>query len=73
MTVDFSHMKSPARTLNLRLGREISENLFEASEAVLDLEGQQLLGSIENRRLRETRMMNYQCPLIGPLSGPCFV
>ena len=64
VTVDFSHTK--AQPEHLRLGREISENLFEASEAVLDLEGQQLLGSIENRRLRETRMINYQCALIRP-------
>lgn len=31
----------PAGPPNSRLGREISENLFEASEAVTDLEGQQ--------------------------------
>ena len=43
VSIIFRHpvKQNPAGPPNSRLGREISENLFEASEAVTDLEGQQ--------------------------------
>ena len=43
VSIIFRHpvRQNPAGPRNFRLGREISENLFEASEAVTDLEGQQ--------------------------------